>query len=190
MTEKTLRDELKEVTFQIQPDGIGLVTLNRPDSRNAWTYDTQDELIKVFQFLDHNERVRVIVLTGAENKSGIFCAGADLSLGDFSSQSQQTPITEREHRDGGGKFVTFVHNHVRKVTIAAINGSASGVGITQTLSMDIRVTHKDAKISFPFVRRGIVPEATSTFFLPKLLGHSRSLQILLIGGVLKRVIRC
>jgi len=182
---QALAAELKEVKFHIEGEGVAVVTLNRPASRNAWTNDTQDELIKVYKALDADETVRVIVLTGSENKSGIFCAGADLSMGDFSRETSKTQITEREHRDGGGRFVTFVHKHVRKVTIAAINGHASGVGITQTLSMDIRVTYSDAKISFPFVRRGILPEATSSFFLPKLLGNSRALQIFLVGGVLK-----
>ncbi|PRP81683.1 enoyl-CoA hydratase/isomerase [Planoprotostelium fungivorum] len=186
MTEyEALTSRLKEVKVKIDSDGVALVTLDRPVGRNAWTLYTQDELIKVYTALEEDERVKVIVYTGGDNKNNIFCAGADLSMGDFSSESSGTKLTEREHRDGGGRFVTFVHNRVRKVTIAAINGHASGVGITQTLSMDIRLAWRDAKIVFPFVRRGIVPEATSSYLLPKLIGNSRALQIFLTGNVFK-----
>jgi len=118
--------------------------------------------------------IRVIILTG-DPAGKAFCAGADLNLGNFSSKPGKT---ETETRDGGGRFALPVFRS-RKITIAAINGSAAGIGITQTLPMDLRFAWKDAKIVLPFIRRGIVPEATSSYLLPQLIGRSRALAVFL-----------
>ncbi|KIJ40196.1 hypothetical protein M422DRAFT_49328 [Sphaerobolus stellatus SS14] len=154
---------------------VALVTLSRPKAHNAWTHYMKEELIDAYSALEKEPSVHVIVITG-DPAGKVFCAGADLSLGDFKDDS----TNETQVRDGGGQFGLTVLRS-RKITIAAINGSAAGIGITQTLPMDIRIAWADAKIVFPFVRRGIIPEATSTYLLPKLIGRSRALSIFLQG---------
>jgi len=171
--------ELVYDCIKVETSGhVGIVTLSRPEAHNAWTEHMRDELIDIYTKFEGDPNIRVSVLTG-DPAGKVFCAGADLSLGDFSSQSgRNTPTTETQARDGGGRFALTTYKS-RKITIAAINGSAAGVGITQTLPMDLRFAWADAKIVFPFTRRAIVPEATSTYFLPQLIGRSRALAILL-----------
>ncbi|KAF8523065.1 ClpP/crotonase-like domain-containing protein [Hysterangium stoloniferum] len=166
--------------IEIQIDGhVVVVVMSRPTAYNAWTKRMRDELIDAYQTLETDPNVRVIVLTG-DPAGRAFCAGADLSLGDFTTKPGKTETLcfIAEARDGGGRFTLPVFRS-RKITVAAINGSAAGIGITQTLPMDLRFAWKDAKIVFPFTRRGIVPEAASSYFLPQLIGRSRALAVLL-----------
>ncbi|KAJ3286375.1 hypothetical protein HK104_009068 [Borealophlyctis nickersoniae] len=146
--------------IKVDLDGpVAIVTLNRPQYGNAWTHTMSQNLIKAYETLDLDDRVRVVVVTGAGKA---FCHGADFREGDFSNDRfdpSEAP-TEHNHRDDGGMVSLAVHR-MKKVTIAAINGAAVGVGVTQVLPMDIRVAWKDAKVGFVFVRRGIVPEAVS-----------------------------
>ncbi|PSK48675.1 3-hydroxypropionyl-coenzyme A dehydratase [Elsinoe australis] len=156
------------------PTPILILTLNRPEKYNAFTEPTMaEELEEAFTLFDLDDRVRCIVVTGAGK---MFCAGADLSRG-FSPKAAQA----RDHRDGGGRVVLAIHR-CRKPVIGALNGSAVGIGITMTLPMSIRIAYKDAKIGFVFARRGLIMEACSSFFLPRLIGHSRAMHLVTTGA--------
>lgn len=156
------------------PTPVIILTLNRPKQYNAFTEPVMsEELVSAFTLLDLDERVKCIVVTGAGK---MFCAGADLSSG-FKAAATHG----RDHRDGGGRVVLSIHR-CRKPVIAAINGSAVGVGITMTLPMAIRIAWRRAKIGFVFSRRGLVSEACSSFFLPRLIGHSRALHLVTTGA--------
>ena len=141
---------------------IILLTLYRPKNNNAFTEKIMRELETAFEFFDVDDRVRCIVITG---HGRMFCAGADLERG-FSHGKE--PV--RDHRDGGGRVALAIHR-CRKPTIAAIQGAAVGVGITMTLPMTIRIAYEKAKVGFVFARRGIIMEACSSYFLPKLVGY-------------------
>ncbi|KAK0653890.1 putative enoyl-CoA hydratase [Lasiodiplodia hormozganensis] len=156
------------------PTPVVVVTLHRPGKHNAFTETMMEELERVFGLLDADDRVRCIVVTG---HGSVFCAGADLEVGFVGGQERVN-----DHRDGGGRVVLAIHR-CRKPVIGALQGAAVGVGITMTLPMAIRVAHRDAKIGFVFARRGIVMEACSSFFLPRLIGHSRALHLTTTGAV-------
>ncbi|KAJ7126844.1 peroxisomal enoyl-CoA-hydratase [Mycena epipterygia] len=164
-------------------DGPVLVILmNRSKQRNSWIRPVPLELQKVFDLADKDDRVRAIVLT-SEHTAGAYCAGADISGG---WDVLWDPAEEKEgphaHRDSGGKTSLAIYR-CRKITIAAVNGHAAGVGMTaMQLPFDFRFVWAGAKLTFPFVRRGIVPEATSSYLLPRLLGHSRANSLLLTGA--------
>ena len=166
-------------------EGILTVTLNRPDRLNAYNDTMQQDLLDVYEYADAEDDVRVVIVTGAGRA---FCAGADLEAG---TQTFVTPKEEggeagsasREpHRDGGG-LVTLRTFECRKPVIAAINGPAVGVGVTMTLPMDIRLASEKAKIGFVFARRGLVPEAASSWFLPRIVGISRSMEWVATGRI-------
>ena len=140
---------------------VVVLTLYRPKNYNAFTDKLMREIEHAFELFDVDDRVKCIVITG---HGKMFCAGADLDIG-FSHGKE--PI--RVHRDGGGRVSLAIHR-CRKPTIGAIQGSAVGVGITMTLPMTIRVAYEKAKVGFVFARRGIIMEACSSFFLPKLIG--------------------
>jgi len=152
---------------------IIVLTLYRPGKHNAFTRTLMREMEQAFGMFDVDDRVKCIVVTG---HGRIFCAGADLEQGFVGGQE---PINE--HRDGGGR-VTLAINSCRKPTIGALQGSAVGVGITMCLPMSIRVAYKAAKIGFVFARRGLVMEACSSFFLPRLIGHSRAMHLVTTGA--------
>ncbi|MCC8953846.1 enoyl-CoA hydratase/isomerase family protein [Bradyrhizobium sp. Pear77] len=156
-----------------------IVTLNRPDKLNAYTGTMGAEIADVFLRADADDGVRAIVVTGAGRA---FCAGADVSGGaksfDMSGSHGAGVFASAGQRSG--RFVEAIFN-CRKPSIAAINGAAVGVGITMTLPMDIRIAARGAKIGFIFARRGLVPEAGSAWFLPKLVGLPQSLRWCLSG---------
>lgn len=161
--------------------GILIITLNRPEKLNAFTNTMMRELIEAFRRADADDEVRVIIVTGA-GKS--FCAGDDLSSGSFEfvAESEGTKEALEGHRDGGGLLTLEIFD-VKKPVIAAINGAAVGIGITMTLPMDIRVASENAKMGFVFTRRGIVPDACSHWFLPRIVGISRASEWLITGRV-------
>ena len=161
-------------------DGIATITLNRPDKLNAFTPLMCRELLEVFDRTDADDAVRVVVVTGAGRG---FCAGADLSGGGdtFNPESRGTAATEIP-RDGGGRVTLRIYESLKPV-IAAINGPAVGVGLTMTLPMDIRIASDSAKFGFVFTRRGIVPEAASSWFLPRLVGPSQAIEWYMTGRV-------
>ncbi|KAJ6513081.1 peroxisomal enoyl-CoA-hydratase [Mycena sanguinolenta] len=170
-------------TIIVSLDGAVLVVLmNRSKQRNSWSSDVPRELQKVFDLADRDDRVRVVIVT-AEHTAPAFCAGAELSGG---WDVLWTPEEEKEgphaHRDHGGQTSLAIYR-CRKITISAVNGHAAGVGMTaMQLPFDFRFVWAGAKLVFPFVRRGIVPEAISSYLLPRLVGHSRANSLLLTGA--------
>ncbi|KAG0646124.1 AF-toxin biosynthesis 3-1 [Hyphodiscus hymeniophilus] len=153
---------------------VVIVTLNRPKNQNAFTGEMMDDLLRVYAMFDVDERVKVVVLTGAGKT---FCAGADLDIG---FQGGREKVID--HRDSGGRVVLAIHR-CRKPTIVAMQGSAVGLGMTMTLPAVIRIGYEGGKYGFVFARRGITMESASSFFLPRLIGHSRALYLLTTGGV-------
>ncbi len=161
--------------------GVLTITLNRPDRLNAWTATMGQELISAFDAADAEDAVRAIVVTGAGRG---FCAGADLGAGGatFDYRTREREGDAPVPRDGGGRFTLRVFESTKPV-IAAINGPAVGVGATMTLPMDVRLAAQDARIGFVFARRGIVPEACSSWFLPRVVGISRAMEWVATGRV-------
>jgi len=159
-------------------DHVLTLTLNRPERLNAFTEAMGAELIEAFARADRDDEVRAIVLTGAGRG---FCAGMDLGEGGATFDYGEHPDGEIP-RDGGGRVVLRIFEST-KPTIAAINGPAVGVGITMTLPMDIRLAAEGARIGFVFTRRGIVPEACSSWFLPRVVGISRAMEWVASGRV-------
>ncbi|SES74011.1 Enoyl-CoA hydratase/carnithine racemase [Salinibacillus kushneri] len=155
-------------------NGILTIFLDRPEKMNAYTEQMKDELMDCYQKADENDNVRVIIVTG-EGKA--FCAGMDLSEGGATFASDEGM---ENYRDGGGQISLVVYN-LKKPIIAAINGPAVGIGLTQTLPMDIRIVKPDVKIGFVFARRGIGPEAASGWFLPRLVGIGKALEWVYTG---------
>lgn len=162
-----------EILLEID-DYVATITLNRPDRLNAFTRTMMEELIAAFDFTDASDAVRAVIVTGAGRG---FCAGAELgeSGGDTFNAAAQGRDPSVPNRDGGGLTTLRIFESTKPV-IAAINGPAVGVGITMTLPMDIRLAAESAKIGFVFARRGIVPEACSSWFLPRLVGISKALE--------------
>ena len=161
--------------------GVATITLHRPDKLNAFTARMMHELIDAFDHADMDDGVRAVIVTGAGRA---FCAGADLSGGSgaFDHAHGTKPLSIEEHRDGGGVLTLRIFAS-KKPVIAAINGAAVGVGITMTLPMDVRIVAAGAKIGFVFARRGIVPEACSSWFLPRIVGISRAAEWVYTGRV-------
>jgi enoyl-CoA hydratase/carnithine racemase len=160
-------------------DGVLTITLDRPERLNAFTETMGRELIEAFDRADADDDVRAIVVTGAGRG---FCAGADLSSGGDTFDWRAREDNGAVPRDGGGRVVLRIFECTKPV-IAAINGPAVGVGITMTLPMDIRLVAEGAKIGFVFARRGIVPEACSSWFLPRLVGISQAMEWVTTGRV-------
>ncbi|MGY4473264.1 enoyl-CoA hydratase-related protein [Bradyrhizobium sp. USDA 3364] len=160
-------------------DSLMTVTLNRPDKLNAYTGTMGAEIADAFQRADEDDNVRAVIVTGAGRA---FCAGADVSGGakSFDTSGSHGAGVFASSGQRSGRFVEAIFN-CRKPSIAAINGAAVGVGITMTLPMDIRIASDGAKIGFIFARRGLVPEAGSAWFLPKLVGLPQSLRWCLSG---------
>jgi len=156
-------------------DKIATITLNRPEKLNAFNGAMGKELNEAFADLDDNDDVRVIVVTGAGRA---FCAGADLSSGGGTFDTTGRENSEREERR------TVRPWNMKKPIIAAINGAAVGVGITLPMQWDIRVAAESARIGFVFVRRGVVPEALSTWLLPRLIGVAKANELLMSGRII------
>lgn len=180
-------------------DGVATITLNRPDKLNAFTGRMMHELIAAFDVTDADDDVRAVIVTG---EGRAFCAGADLSEGaktfDYAARTDAassraghgSPLTadgsvDYAHeavRDGGGRVTLRIFQSLKPV-IAAVNGPAVGVGVTMQLPMDIRIASADARFGFVFARRGIVPEAASSWFLPRIVGVARALEWCMTGRV-------
>jgi enoyl-CoA hydratase/carnithine racemase len=163
-------------------DGVLTITLDRPDQLNAFTTEMQAELIAAFDRADEDRSVRCVVVTG---RGRGFCAGADLSGGGetFDARSHNGGAEpKRTPRDGGGMVSLRIFRSTKPV-IAAINGPAVGVGVTMTLPMDIRLAAESARFGFVFARRGLVPEAASSWFLPRVVGISRAAEWCFTGRV-------
>lgn len=168
--------EFETLRYEVS-DRLLTLTLNRPDRMNAFNSRMCDELIAAFDLADADDAVKVVIVTGAGRA---FCAGSDLeqgseTWGDFDAYLAQQAKTERYVGDGGGRVTRRIFDF-NKPVIAAINGPAVGVGITMTLAMDFRLCVPNAKLGFVFAGRGIVPEACSSWFLPRLVGISQALE--------------
>ncbi|HTA37289.1 MAG TPA: crotonase/enoyl-CoA hydratase family protein [Solirubrobacteraceae bacterium] len=176
----------EQITTELD-GGILTITLNRPERLNAWTATMGRELIEAFDHADANDDVRAIIITGAGRG---FCAGADLASGgetfDYRARAEEasllTPSGSDVPRDNGGQFSLRIFASTKPV-IGAINGPAVGVGATMTLPMDVRLASEDARMGFVFARRGIVPEACSSWFLPRVVGISRAMEWVSTGRV-------
>lgn len=163
-------------------DGVAVLTLNRPERMNAWTWRMSRELDDHLRRLDADDAVRAVVVTG---KGRAFCAGADLEGGADTFDTSE---------GSGGDAATAAREdearplepwEVRKPILAAINGPAVGVGLTMVMRYDLRIAAEDAKMGFVFVRRGVLPELSSTWILPRLVGIARASDLLMSGRILR-----
>jgi enoyl-CoA hydratase/carnithine racemase len=170
--------EFEEIRYEAD-DGVLLITLDRPDRLNAFTGTMGRELIAAFDQADADDDVRAVIVTGAGRG---FCAGADLGGGGQTFDSGEFRDDAEVPRDLGGEVSLRIYASAKPV-IAAINGPAVGVGITMTLPMDIRLAAEDARMGFVFTRRGIVPEACSSWFLPRVVGISQAMEWAATGRV-------
>ena len=173
--------EYTQIIYEVA-DNIATITLNRPDKLNAFTGTMMYEMIDAFDQVDADDDVRAVIVTGAGRG---FCAGADLSASGgetFSSGGSDIQTHAGVPRDGGGMVSLRIFNCTKPV-IGAINGAAVGVGVTMTLPMDFRLASEHAKFGFVFARRGIVPEACSSYFLPRLVGISQATEWCYTGRV-------
>ena len=157
-------------------DRIATITLNRPDRLNAYTAVMGEELAAAFAAAEGDDGVRVIVVTGAGRG---FCAGADIA--DGPTQFERAGDAARQAAVQAQRAASVRPWEMTKPIIAAINGAAAGVGITMTLQWDIRIAAESAKIAFAFVRRGVIPEALSTWILPRVIGLSGAAELLYSG---------
>ncbi len=167
-------------------EGIATITLNRPERLNAFTSQMMSDLIAAFDHTDGDDAVMAVIVTGAGRG---FCAGADLSAGgatfDYDRSTDPARVDTRVagvHRDGGGRVTLRIFESLKPV-IAAINGPAVGIGVTMQLAMDIRLASTEARFGFVFARRGITPEAASSWFLPRLVGIQTALEWCYTGRV-------
>ncbi len=158
-----------------------VISLNRPEKLNAFTKTMQDELIQVFDYTDQKDDIKSVVITG---EGRAYCAGADLVDGPntFNYAEEGNRLSNDDHRDGGGLVALRIFRS-KKPVIGAINGDAVGVGATMTLPMDIRIASDSARFGFVFSRRGAVPEACSSWFLPRIVGISKALDWCYTGKV-------
>jgi len=182
--------QFETVLYEVA-DNIATITLNRPDRMNAYNNQLMEDIIAAFDLSDADDDVRCVIVTGAGRG---FCAGADLEAGaatfDYAKGPKGAALRadgsvdwgHEAVRDNGGKLSLRIYDSMKPV-IGAINGPAVGIGITMTLPMDIRLVAEGAKIGFVFARRGIVPEAASSWFLPRLVGISRAVEWCATGRV-------
>jgi len=165
-------------------EGIATLTLNRPEKLNAFTGTMMNEIIDAMDRTDADDSVRAVIFTGAGDRA--YCAGADLTPEDgravFASGEAVDSLSDERVRDGGGLLTLRLYQS-KKPLIGACNGVAVGVGITMQLPMDIRLASENARYGFVFARRGIVPEACSSWFLPRLVGVQQSLEWCMTGRI-------
>jgi len=181
-----MHPEYETLDYAVSDDGILTLTLDRPDQLNAFTVTMANELVDAYDRASGDDAVAAVVVTG---RGRAFCAGMDLSVGgnvfglDESLEPTMADLHERLDdpeivegvRDTGGRVALAIYRCTKPV-IGAINGAAVGIGATMTLPMDVRLASDRARIGFVFGRLGIVPEATSSWFLPRIVGVSRALE--------------
>jgi enoyl-CoA hydratase/carnithine racemase len=170
--------DFETITYEVA-DRVLTITLNRPDRLNAFTAQMGRDLIAAFDAADADDDVRAVIVTGAGRG---FCAGADLGGGGETFDWREVQTDDAVPRDTGGTVSLRIFAS-RKPVIAAINGPAVGVGVTMTLPMDVRMVADHAKLGFVFARRGIVPEACSSWFLPRIVGISQAMEWVATGRV-------
>src|SRR3954447_18198094 len=177
-TRSTPSMDYEQIRYEVA-HGVLTITLNRPDRLNAFTPTMLGELLDAFDRADADDDVRAVVVTG---EGRAFCAGADLEAGGSTFDYRERGVEDDVPRDGGGQFTLRVFAS-KKPVIAAINAPAVGVGATMTLPMDVRLASTTAKMGFVFARRGIVPEAASSWFLPRVVGISQAIEWAATGRV-------
>ena len=179
--------KFETILYEIE-NKILTITLNRPERLNAYTGQMQTDLIEAFNKAGKDDDIRVIIVTGAGRG---FCAGADLGAGgntfnrevrNNKGETEGIKDDPEWMRDGGGRTTLAIFDCPKPV-IAAFNGPAVGVGVTMTLPMDIRIASEEAKFGFVFARRGLVPEAASSWFLPRVVGINKALEWTFSGRV-------
>ncbi len=158
-------------------DGLAVITLHRPDRLNAYSRVMMNEMLDAFDRTDADDDVRAVVVTGAGRA---FCAGADIGGGGDTFAAKAGAGAHEPERDGGGRVTLRIYESLKPV-IGAINGAAVGFGMTMTLPMDVRLASTRAKFGCVFVRLGLMPEAASTWFLPRLVGHSQAAEWMYTG---------
>lgn len=173
--------EFSEILYDVD-DHVATITLHRPEAMNAFTNQMRKDMIAAFDVTDADDEVRAVIVTGHGERA--FCAGADLSGGGgtFSRGGSDEMGTPNVPRDGGGLVSLRIYES-KKPVIGAINGAAVGVGVTMTLPMDIRLASTTARFGLVFARRGITPEAASSWFLPRVVGISKALEWCYSGNV-------
>ncbi|MEZ6000450.1 crotonase/enoyl-CoA hydratase family protein [Hyphomonas sp.] len=183
----TAMKEFTEIKLE-KEDGIAILTLHRPEKMNAFTGKMMQEMIEAFDITDADDDIRVVIVTGHGDRA--FCAGADLSSGaktfDYDKRAGDgeagRTANEDIQRDGGGRVTLRIFDSLKPV-IGAINGAAVGIGVTMQLPMDIRLASDNARFGFVFNRRGINPEAASSYFLPRLVGIQQALDWCYTGRI-------
>ena len=172
-----------QISLEIS-ENIATLTLNRPEKMNAFTNTMMNEIIDAMDQTDADDSVRAVIFTGAGERA--FCAGADLTPDDgravFSDSNPVDDLSDPRVRDGGGKLTLRLFQS-KKPLISACNGAAVGVGVTMQLPMDIRLASDNARFGFVFAKRGIVPEACSSWFLPKIVGINQALEWCMTGRI-------
>ena len=177
--------DFETIALEVDGDGIATITLDRPDRLNAFTVTMMDELIAAFDRTDADDDVRAVVVTG---RGRAFCAGADLGAGgstfDYATQARLRSGQQVDgvHRDGGGLLTLRIFDSLKPV-VAAVNGPAVGVGASMTLPMDARLAADGARFGFVFARRGLVPDAAASWFLPRVVGIDTALEWCYSGRV-------
>jgi enoyl-CoA hydratase/carnithine racemase len=167
-----------EISYEVD-ERVLTITLDRPDRLNAFTYRMHEELIDAFDRSDADDDIRAVIVTG---RGRGFCAGADLGAGGSTFDHSELLQTTDVHRDEGGLVALRIFRSIKPV-IAAVNGPAVGVGVTMTLPMDVRLAAESARFGLVFARRGLVPEAASSWFLPRVVGISRAAEWTYTGRV-------
>ena len=170
-------NEFEQIRYEVR-DGLAILTLNRPEKLNAFTVKMRLEMMSALDMADQDDQVRVLIVTG---QGRAFCAGHDMESGQGSSFARDSQDRD-SHRDSGGVLTLRLYR-MKKPVIAAINGPAVGIGLTMTLPMDFRLASSQARMGFVFARRGIVTEACSNWFLPRLVGMGQALEWSLTGKV-------
>jgi len=163
--------EFENILYEVQ-DNILTITLNRPETLNAFTGGILMDLMKAFDHADADDGISAIIITGAGRG---FCAGQDLSAGEATWEGHEERLKVTKKGDGGGELARRLYRSLKPI-IVAYNGPAVGVGLTFTLAADVRMAAKGAKLGFVFAARGIVPEACSAYFLPRIVGISKALE--------------
>ncbi|MCW3040987.1 MAG: Enoyl-CoA hydratase/isomerase, partial [Solirubrobacterales bacterium] len=176
-----MSSRFQTLLYEVQ-DGVATITLNRPDQLNTLTNTMLEEILEAFDATDGDDAIRAVIVTGAGRA---FCAGADLSEAGGLGSAGSAPAPAQDDavaRDRGGVIAMRIYDSLKPV-IGAINGAAVGVGATITLPMDVRLCSQYGKFGFVFAKRGIVPEAASSWFLPRTVGISRALEWCVTGRV-------
>jgi enoyl-CoA hydratase/carnithine racemase len=174
--------DFTQIVYEVT-DGVATMTLHRPEKMNAFTNVMMTELCAAFDLADADDNVRAIIVTGHGDRA--FCAGADLTPDKgtvFASGDAVDSLSDERVRDSGGRLTLRIFE-CKKPVIGAINGAAVGIGATMQLAMDFRLASTSARFGFVFARRGIVPEAASSWFLPRLVGMQQALEWCMTGRV-------